>query len=431
MTSLKIKLRKLHPKQTIIAASKAKRKVVKAGRRGGKTVYAADDTVNDFLLGKRVLYAVPTSDQLTKWWFEVVRALKEPIEAGIFVKNETDHTITKPGTENRIRGKTAWNAATLRGDYADKLILDEVQLMSEDTWDEVGAPMLLDNDGDVLFIYTPPSLISRSTSKAKDKRWITKLAKKHIADKDKRWEFFSFTSHDNPHISKDALLEITKDMSSVAYRQEILGEEIEEAAGALFRRDIIERNRLLDYDKELVARVVVAIDPALTSEGDEAGIVAANQMIDGSYNVIADISTQGSPLHWAKQAILLYDSLKADCIVVEKNAGGEMLPMTLTQAAKELYREGLIKDMNIVVRLVQASRGKATRADPISVLYERNLVHHIGQFVNLEDELCLWTPGEKSPNRLDAMVWALAYLSISENNPAVDNFENYLIDYRG
>ncbi len=218
---------KRHPHQQSIVESPAKRKIVRAGRRGGKTVVAATICVGKFLKGLRPLYATPTSDQLETWWFEVKRALAEPIDAGIYKKNETEHTIEREGTKNRIKGKTAWNADMLRGDYSDFLVLDEYQLMNEDTWEVVGAPMLLDNDGDAMFIYTPPSLRSAGVSKARDPRHAAKLFKKAEEDKTGRWQVFHFTSHDNPYISGEALQELIQDMSKQSYRQEILAEDDE------------------------------------------------------------------------------------------------------------------------------------------------------------------------------------------------------------
>lgn len=214
-----------HPHQVEFINSKAKRKIVRAGRRSGKTVGAAIMAVQDFLANRRVLYAAPTSEQTQKFWFEVCTALREPIDAKVLIKNETEKFIERPRSENRIKAKTAWNADTLRGDYADKLILDEWQLMNEDTWEIVGAPMLLDNAGDAVFIYTPPSLVSQGASKARDPRHAALMFKTAKADTTGRWATFHFTSYDNPHISKDALAEISKDMSMAAYRQEILAED--------------------------------------------------------------------------------------------------------------------------------------------------------------------------------------------------------------
>ncbi len=218
-------LRQPYPVQLSILDSRAKRKVVRAGRRAGKTVTMAIMATKAFLDGRRILYGTPTSDQLEKFWFEVKRALREPIDGKIYAKNETLHTIEREGTENRIRAKTCWNADTLRGDYGDILILDEFQLMNEDTWSVVGAPMMLDTDGQACLVYTPPSLRSTGMSKARDPRHAAKLFKTAQADTSGRWQAFHFTSFDNPTLSQEALSEIAKDMSSAAYRQEILAED--------------------------------------------------------------------------------------------------------------------------------------------------------------------------------------------------------------
>ena len=105
-----------------------------------KTVGVSSRAVKRFLAGRRILYAAPTAEQVGRFWTTVTRALAEPIKQKVFYKNETERYIELPGTEQRIKAKTAWNADSLRGDYADDLILDEFQLMCEDTWDAVGAP---------------------------------------------------------------------------------------------------------------------------------------------------------------------------------------------------------------------------------------------------------------------------------------------------
>src|SRR5215212_6547315 len=179
---IKVHLRKPHPMQERFLNSSAKRIVIRAGRRGGKTTGMGIKAVTAFAQGRRVLYAAPTEDQIAAFWWEVKRSLANLIDAKHVTKNETLHSIEVPGTKQRIRAKTAWNADTLRGDYADLLILDEFQAMNEDAWQLVGAPMLLDNDGDAVFIYTPPSLHSLSVTKAKDPRHASKMYKKAAAD---------------------------------------------------------------------------------------------------------------------------------------------------------------------------------------------------------------------------------------------------------
>lgn len=393
-----VKLPKPHPKQATFVSSKAKRIVVRAGRRGGKTVGVSIRAVEKFLAGRRVLYAAPTQEQIQRFWVTVTRALHEPIERGVFVKNETYHTIELPGTEQRIRAKTAWNADTLRGDYADDLILDEWQLMNEDAWGVVGAPMLLDNNGDATFIYTPPSLNSRSVSKADDPQHAAKLFKKAAKDTSGRWATFHFTSHDNPHISADAVAELAGDMTSLAYRMEIEAEDVDEAPGALWTRALIEQTRR--SEKREYDRIVVAIDPSASSTGDEAGIITAGRIGDQA-DVLSDNSVQGSPKTWAGKAVEAYHEHKADRIVAEANNGGEMVKLTIHTV-----------DPTVPVKLVHASRGKQTRAEPIASLFEHSRAHLVGSFDQLEDEMCLWTPGENSPNRMDAMVWALTELMI-------------------
>jgi hypothetical protein len=395
---LVIRLPNPHEKQAQFIESKAKRKVVRAGRRGGKTVGVAVLAVESFLAGKRVLYAAPTQEQIDRFWVSVTRSLQEPLDAGIFHKNETRHTVELPGTEQRIRAKTAWNADTLRGDYADLLILDEWQLMNEEAWGVVGAPMLMDNDGDAVFIYTPPSLSSRSTSKADDPQHAAKLFKKAEKDTSGRWETFHFKSLDNPHISAEAVAEMAQDMTALAYRMEVEAEDVDEAPGALWNRTLLEQGRVAraeSYD-----RIVVAIDPSATSTGDEAGIIAAGKR-GKEGDVLSDKSIQGSPKTWASAAVSLYHELEADCIVAEANNGGEMVSLTIATV-----------DPTIRVNLVHASRGKQTRAEPIASIYEHGRGHLAGRFEKLEDEMCLWTPGDASPNRMDAMVWGFTELGL-------------------
>jgi hypothetical protein len=400
-----IHLPKPHDKQIEFIRNQAKRKIVRAGRRGGKTVGIAIFAVEQFLKGRRVLYATPTAEQINRFWKTIVRALQEPIDAGVFYKNETEHIIEMLGTEQRIRAKTAWNADTLRGDYADVLILDEWQLMAEETWDEVGAPMLLDNNGDAVFIYTPPSLHSRSTSKANDPQHAAKMWKRHKDDPTGRWATFHFSSFDNPHLSREALSEITKDMTSLAFRQEIKAEDVDEAPGALWKRDVIEKARVSEVPD--LKRIVVGVDPSATSEGDEAGILTVGIDRAGELYVLADDSLQGSPLTWATAAVTAYHRHQANYIVAEKNNGGEMVALTI----------GTVKTQRKVpIEMVHASRGKSTRAEPIAAVYEKGHGHHVGKFDALEDEMCLWMPGDPSPNRMDALVWAAT--SLTEPKPS-------------
>lgn len=397
------RLRKPHPQQRDFIESTAKREIIRAGRRSGKTTGAATLAVKAFLAGRRVLYAVPTEEQVGKFWFEVCRALQEPIDTGAFYKNETTHVVEISRTENRIRAKTAWDADSLRGDYADLLILDEFQVMHEYTWELVGAPMLLDNDGDAVFIYTPPSIRSAARSKARDPRHAAKMFKRAEADKSGRWAAFHFTSHDNPFISKTALDEIAQDMTTLGYRQEILAEDVEDNPGALWKRDWIEAGRVTDMPS--LVQVAVAVDPSTTTTGDEWGIIGGGNSSEAGKPhlwVLEDASLQASPDVAARETVAMYNRLRADHVVAEANQGGEMITLIIHNV-----------DPRVPVRLVHATRGKAVRAEPVSAVYEQGRGHHVGTFPRLEDELAQWEPGQPSPNRMDALVWLATDLVLS------------------
>lgn len=404
MSEYTVTLRRPHAQQAAFIDSPAKRKAVRAGRRGGKTVGVATLAVKALLAMRRVLYAVPTQEQVDRFWFECKRALEPLIDADVLYKNETRHILEFPGTEARIRAKTAWNADGLRGDYADLLILDEWQLMNEDAWEVVGAPMMLDTNGDAVFVYTPPSFRTAGMSKAHDPRHAAKLFARAQSDTSGRWAAFHFGSHDNPYLSSEALVEITKDMTDLAYRQEILAQDIDEVPGALWKRKDIEKMRVVKAPD--LFRIATAIDPSATATGDEAGIITGGVgMCDCKGDpephgfLLADDSVQAAPELWARGAVTAYHKHSADALIAESNNGGEMVRVTISTVPNAP-----------AVKLIHASRGKYTRAEPVSLLP----IHFVGSFPRLEDELCTWLPGMESPNRFDAFVWAFTELLLHE-----------------
>lgn len=374
--------------------SPAKRKVIRAGRRSGKTTGVSILAVEQFLRGRRILYATPTQEQVDRFWQEVKRALDEPIAAGLYYKNETLHIIEQQGTEQRIRAKTAWDADSLRGDYADWLILDEYQDMDEEAWSLVGAPMLLDNNGDAIFIYT----------KKRGKNHTDNLFRRAKEDTTGRWASFVFSSFDNPYISEAALADITDDMTNLGYRMEILAEDIGDDPRALWSREIIDHVT----GHPILTRVVVGVDPSGSTTGNECGIVTAGTaMVDGVKHafVIADNSLLGSAATWGMATVTAYNHNQADRIIGEVNYGGDMVENTIRTV------QG---GQNVSYKSVRATRGKAIRAEPVQALYEKKRVHHVGTHAILEDEMCSWIPGESdwSPNRIDALVWAITDLML-------------------
>lgn len=186
-------------------------------------------------------------------------------------------------------------------------------------------------------------------------------------------------------------------------RQELDGEVLDEAEGALWRRTIIDQTRVRVAPD--MQRIVIAIDPAVTSgeNSDETGIVAAGLGIDGEAYVLADKTCKLPPDQWASRAISLFDALDGDRVIAETNNGGDLVESVLRTVRR-----------NISYEKITASRGKVVRAEPVAALYEQGRVHHVGAMPDLEDEMVNFVPGAlvKSPNRADALVWAISYLML-------------------
>jgi len=193
-------------------------------------------------------------------------------------------------------------------------------------------------------------------------------------------------------------------------RQELDAELLDDVAGALWTRGIIEAVR--SSTAPSLVRVVVAIDPAATStaDADETGIIVAGKDERGQGWVLADSSGRYQATEWAKTAIAAYRAHHADRVVAEVNHGGEMVEATLR-----------VIDPNVSFAALRASRGKVTRAEPVAALYEQGRVHHVGAFPQLEDQMCGFAPAGRnevdlrsggSPDRVDALVWALTDLML-------------------
>lgn len=181
---------------------------------------------------------------------------------------------------------------------------------------------------------------------------------------------------------------------------------------------------------EDLTRVVVAVDPnASNDEGsDEIGVVVAGQGVSGQGYVLADLSMKGSPNEWATTAIIAHDMFSADRIVGEANQGGNMVEYTVEATAKFLRMDEKRKSDFVSIVLVHATRGKVTRAEPAAALYEQGRISHVGTLSTLEDQMCLFTSDFDrksmgySPDRVDALVWALTHLFLEENDTGILDF---------
>ncbi len=213
------------------------------------------------------------------------------------------------------------------------------------------------------------------------------------------------TSYENrANLAPEFFSQITRKYEGTRLgRQELLAELLTDTPGALWARARIEELRR--DAAPVLQRIVVAIDPSGTEEGDETGIIAAGIDANDHGWVLADGSGQYAPPDWAKHAVALYYKLHADRIVAETNYGGAMVEATIRAI-----------DPNVAFRAVTASRGKVARAEPVAALYEQGRVHHLGSFAQLEDQMTSFASNFDrkiagfSPGRVDALVWALSDL---------------------
>lgn len=209
------------------------------------------------------------------------------------------------------------------------------------------------------------------------------------------------------NLSADYLLSLSE-LPERQRRRFFEGQYTGDVEDALWRREMI-RKTWQDWQELNLRRVVVAIDPAASTEpgSDETGIVCAGVDRDGMGYILADDSGRYSPEEWARRALAVAEEFDADCIVAEKNNGGDMVGSVIRAQQRSAGPR---------VKLVSATRGKAVRAEPVAALYERGKIKHVGDFGQLEDQMCNFTVDFDrkaqgySPDRVDALVWGVSEL---------------------
>ena len=282
----------------------------------------------------------------------------------------------------------------LRGKQHMKLWLDELAAWRHpDAFDQAMLGLRLGEKPQAVITTTPRPI---------------KLIKQLVADENAIVTRGSTFDNQN-HLAEAFLKRIAARYEGrVIGRQELFAEIVEEAPGALWTRALIERQRLPPDASQDYAQIVVGVDPPAKSgaKADECGIVVVGKTTAGRIHVIADLTSQGeTPGQWASRVVAGFRRYKANRVVAEVNNGGEMVVEVLRQS-----------DANLPVRKVTATRGKFLRAEPVAAAYERGIVHHLGEFPQLEDQLCTLTPDFEarvagfSPDRADALVWAIADL---------------------
>ena len=295
-----------------------------------------------------------------------------------------------------IQGYAASEPNRLRGPQFPRLWIDELAAVAATS--EVTAQEAFDNAMMGLRLGVDPRVLVTTTPRPK------KIIIDLVGDDD--WVKTRANTKDNPFLAKTAAESLERRYAGTRIgRQELNAEILTDTPGALWTTDLIDDFR--EDAPETLDRVVVGVDPMAGSSLGETGIVVVGRAGDQGY-VLGDYSCTGSPLEWAERVIQAYIDTNADLIVVERNNGGEMVEHTLRTTTGGAF---------IPIETVWATRGKVTRAEPIVALYEQGRIHHIHVFEELETQMCRYTPGEPSPDRMDALVWAMHKLFPIEDVP--------------
>lgn len=281
----------------------------------------------------------------------------------------------------RIQGKN------LKGAWADEVGLWDNW---ETTWDESLKFAVREGEARIVATGTP-----------KQSRKARKLVKRLLDDPSVPVRILR-TIDNAANLAPRFLEEVVgKAKGTRLERQELEGVLLDDVEGALWTAEIIDAYRVTAPPADLL-RVVVAIDPAVSSEedSDETGIIVAGEGEGGHGFVLADYSMRGTPDECMRKAVWAYRHHQADCVVAEANNGGDYIGTLLHTV-----------DPNVPYKKVIATRGKRVRAEPVSALYEQGRMHHCGVFTMLEEQMCGWVPSDpESPDRVDALTWSVADL---------------------
>ena len=376
--------------------------LILAGRGWGKTRTGAQDIALYALRNPNSQCAVvaPTHGDLRRVCFGGPSGLLSIIPPDCFINNDEAKGYSASTSEirlfngSKIVGYAAINPDRLRGPQFHRAWCDELAAWRyPEAFDQLMFGLRLGQYPKCLITTTPKP---------------TKIIKELVTRDDVSVTRGStFENVDNLAEAAVANLKLRYEGTTLG-RQELYAEIVDDIEGALWKMSLIDDTRVSEKPENL-RRIVVGIDPAVTSNeySDETGIIVAGVDHQNNYYILDDVSGKMSPDSWAKKAVHSYYNWEADRIVAEVNNGGDLVERIIRTV-----------DKNIPYTAVRASRGKMVRAEPVAALYEQHRVHHIGVFADLEDQMISYT-GERmsSPDRMDALVWAITDLSRTSGQP--------------
>lgn len=365
--------------------------LMRSGRGGGKTRAGSEWILKRVRQGYRHIAligqtAADIRDTMVELGPSSIMKVARPEERPVYEPSKRRLTFPNGAIATTFTGE---EPDQLRGPAHDSVWIDELAKFKypEETWDNMEMGLRL-GDNPQVFCTTTPRPIPIIKRLVKDPTTI-----------DIRFS----TSQNAENLSPIFLKRIQERYAGTRLgRQELEGEVLEDNPNAKWSHELIEAQRLGQNDKiPPFIRVVVGVDPAVSdpketeNKSAETGIIAAGISAAGHGYLLEDASLAGSAVEWARAVVKSFHNNKGDRVVGEINNGGYLVEVNLRTV-----------DRNIPFSTVHASRGKEIRAEPVSSLYEQGKIHHIGTFPQLEDQMCEWEPGQKSPDRMDAMVWA-------------------------
>lgn len=385
--------------------------ILRCGRRFGKTVAGSAWVAKKILAGAKCLgLCGPTHEDVVK---VMVPALKSWFPYPLNYNSQL-HTVT--GFENNAIVHCFTSDTEVRGYGLEYLWCDEIAKWAD------GIPEKVEERFKVLDMAVsagdnPQTII---TSTPKEFPLFFKWQKK-VEEHNPNYKMLTGTMFDNPFLSEKYKQSQLEEFGNSRFgRQELYGELLQDVEGAAWNYEMIDNSRitLSQFDEMLkepnfIRRIVIGVDPTVSDkpDNDECGIITAALGSNDHIYILKDDSGQYTTSEWARQAIKSFQQYKAGLIVIEKNNGGELVKTNIHAI-----------NNNIPVKTITATKGKIDRALPVASLYERGLVHHVGMFSKLEDQMVKYTgnPKQKSPDRLDALVWACYELKLADlrNPPA-------------
>ena len=359
--------------------------LMRSGRGGGKTRAGAEWVLQRVRDGYRHIAligqtAADVRDTMVELGPSSIMKIARPDERPIYEPSKRRLTFPNGAVATTFTGE---EPDQLRGPAHDSVWMDELAKFKypQETWDNMEMGLRL-GDNPQVFCTTTPRPIPIIKQLVKDPTTI-----------DVRFSTMQNAENLSPLFLKRVM---DKYSGTRLGRQELEGELLDDNPGALWQRDVIENLRV--HTVPPLIRIVVGVDPAVTSgdESAETGIITTGLSAAGHIYVLHDASLRGTPNEWARSTVRSFHAYQGDRVIGEVNNGGDLVEVNLRTV-----------DRDIPFQAVHASRGKQIRAEPVAALYEQGKVHHVGTFPMLEDQMVEWMPGEKSPDRMDALVWSI------------------------